>query len=346
MPHIWLREEEREGEARTPLTPEGVRALKDAGFEVTVEDAPARIIPTPEFAAAGARIAPPGSWREAPREAFILGLKELVADQGPLAHRHIMFGHAYKGQPDGPALLARFRRGGGRLLDLEYLTDEAGRRVAAFGFFAGYAGAIVSLAAWAAQREGKSLGPIALSDGVAPLKSRIAKAGATPSALVIGALGRVGRGAAEACREFGIEPTLWDKDETAHGGPFPEVLEHELFFNCILAGPGTPVFVPEDAGGRPRALRVIGDIACDPGTDYSPVRVYDRVTAWDAPVLRVHDAPPLEVMAIDNLPSLVPLEASREFAADLLPHLLTLDAPESGVWGRADALFEQHVNAG
>ena len=31
--------------------------------------------------------------------------------------------------------------------------------------------------------------------------------------------------------------------ETASGGPFPEILQHEMFLNCILARPGCPVFV-------------------------------------------------------------------------------------------------------
>jgi saccharopine dehydrogenase (NAD+, L-lysine-forming) len=37
----------------------------------------------------------------------------------------------------------------------------------------------------------------------------------------------------------------------------------------------------------------------------------------------------LDVIAIDNLPSLLPRESSDAFSADLLPHLLTLDAPDS-----------------
>ena len=50
----------------------------------------------------------------------------------------------------GSVRLRRFRDGGGTLYDLEYLTDENGRRMAAFGYWAGYAGAAVSLKAWAA----------------------------------------------------------------------------------------------------------------------------------------------------------------------------------------------------
>jgi saccharopine dehydrogenase (NAD+, L-lysine-forming) len=118
----------------------------------------------------------------------------------------------------------------------------------------------------------------------------------------------------------------------------------DVFLNCILATPGCPVFVPQSAlTDRARALRVIGDIACDPTSDFSPIKVYDRVTDWTAPVVRVASDPVLDVMAIDNLPSLLPREASEDFAAQLLPHLLTLHDLDSGVWGRARAVFERHA---
>jgi saccharopine dehydrogenase (NAD+, L-lysine-forming) len=47
-------------------------------------------------------------------------------------------------------------------------------------------------------------------------------------------------------------------------------------------------------------------------------------------------------MAIDNLPSLLPVESSEDFAAQLLPSLLTLGRLDEGVWGRARAEFERH----
>ena len=164
-----------------------------------------------------------------------------------------------------------------------------------------------------------------------------------PRAIVIGAKGRVGTGAADLCAEMGVRVTKWDMAETAHGGPFPEILLHEVFLNCILAQPGCPVFVPESAVNPGRALTVIGDIACDPTSEFSPIKVYDRTTTWDAPVLRVADAPVLDVMAIDNLPSLLPAESSADFAAQLLPVLQALDRIDEGAWARARALFDRHV---
>jgi saccharopine dehydrogenase (NAD+, L-lysine-forming) len=346
MTHLWVRAEQRPNEERVGLTPEGAAALIRAGIRVTVERSSVRAIPLEGYIAAGCELAAENRWPEAPADAIIFGLKELPEDGTPLVHRHILFGHAYKGQPAGRVLLQRFRTGGGTLFDLEYLVDEAGRRVAAFGYWAGYAGAAVALKCWAAQRRGGIAGRVRKVASKAALLQELAAelpGPERPRAIIIGALGRVGTGAADLCAAMGVPVTRWDMAETASGGPFPEVQQHEIFLNCILARPGCPVFVPASARTDPRRLTVIGDIACDPTSDFSPIKVYDRATDWDAPALRVHDAPPLDVTAIDNLPSLMPVESSEDYAAQLLPSLLTLDRLDRGVWGRAKAAFDRHV---
>ncbi|MEM1152273.1 MAG: saccharopine dehydrogenase, partial [Pseudomonadota bacterium] len=267
-----------------------------------------------------------------------------------LQHRPVMFGHGYKGQFAGPHLLQRFMTGGGTLLDLEYLVDETGRRLAAFGYWAGYAGAAVSLLAWAAQRQSSICPSVSVwknkADLLEALRSQLNESGEQlPSVIIIGALGRVGTGAHDLCEALGCKVTDWDMAETKVGGPFPEILAHDLFLNCILAGHDTPVFVPKDSLTAPRALRVIGDIACDPDSAYNPIPIYKQATDWAEPVIRVYDTPPLDVMAIDNLPSLLPLESSLDFAAQLLPVLEGLSHPDDSVWTRARETFTTYVNA-
>lgn len=345
MTHIWLRSEPREHETRVGLTPDGAADLIAAGFTVTVEDSADRCIPTADYRAVGCSVAAEGSWPDAPDDAIIFGLKELPEDGTPLRHRHIMFGHAYKGQPSGRVLLDRFQAGGGTLYDLEYLVDEQGRRIAAFGYWAGYAGAAMSLLAWAAQQSGDAQADVQDVADATDLQHRIAAVlgDHKPTTLIIGALGRVGTGAADLCKALGLSVTGWDMAETASGGPFPQVLQHDIFLNCILARPGTPVFVPASTPTDARKLSVIGDIACDPDSDFSPIKVYDSATTWAAPNVRVHDDPPLDVMAIDNLPSLLPRESSEDFAAQLLPYLKELETLEDGVWGRAKAVFDENL---
>ena len=44
----------------------------------------------------GVEMAPSGSWTSAPKEAFIIGLKELPESEDPVTHKHIFYAHAYK----------------------------------------------------------------------------------------------------------------------------------------------------------------------------------------------------------------------------------------------------------
>ncbi|MEJ2002869.1 MAG: saccharopine dehydrogenase, partial [Maritimibacter sp.] len=131
MTHLWVRAEQRPNEERVGLTPEGAKALIAAGLRVSVEESSVRAIPIDGYVAAGCEIVAENSWPDAPEDAIIFGLKELPEDGTPLPHRHIMFGHAFKGQHSGRKLLERFKAGGGTLYDLEYLVDPSGRRVAA-----------------------------------------------------------------------------------------------------------------------------------------------------------------------------------------------------------------------
>ena len=59
------------------MTPTTVRKLLENGFIVNVERSPIRIFEDKEFEDVGANLMPTSSWREAPKDHFIIGLKEL-----------------------------------------------------------------------------------------------------------------------------------------------------------------------------------------------------------------------------------------------------------------------------
>jgi len=149
------------------------------------------------------------SWPSAPTSIPIVGLKELPESTDPIAHTHIQFAHCYKNQADWSKVLSRFHRGGGTLYDIEFLNDPNGRRVAAFGFHAGFAGAAAGALALAAQRKGEMLGFLTPYDNesamVADVKQRLGGSGKGIKALVIGALGRCGRGAVDLLRKLGLQ---------------------------------------------------------------------------------------------------------------------------------------------
>ena len=350
MLHLWIRAEQRKNEKRVGITPQDASKLICKGIKVTVEESADRIISTEEYHKVGCKIANQHSWPRAHKNAIILGLKELSEDVERLEHKHIMFGHAFKGQNSGLKLLKKFKMGKGLLYDLEYLMDPEGRRLAAFGYWAGYAGAAVSLKAYADQQNTKGIcGPVSVFENKETMSDYIRNAFVNienkfPKILVAGALGRVGTGAIDFCESLGLSVTKWDIEETKNGEPFPEILEHELFLNCILAKPGAPVFVRNKYLNSIRKLRIIGDISCDPDSSYNPIPIYKFPTNWAAPVVRINAPHTLDVMAIDNLPSLLPYESSVDFSKQLLPLLLDLNEPTNGVWKTAEETFLKYLN--
>jgi saccharopine dehydrogenase (NAD+, L-lysine-forming) len=334
--HLWLRHEVRSTERRTPIVPHDARRLVESGADLTVEDSPQRIFPAEEYEAAGARIVPAGSWVSAPRDAVVLGLKELPDEPGELIHRHVFFGHAYKRQPGAADLLRRFTAGGGALLDLEYLVDDQGRRLAAFGFWAGYLGAALAVL----QHRGRLTAPLRPTDK-SELDETLVRAPGDEdfAALVVGALGRSGRGARAAFAAAGVEPTCWDLAETRDLDR-RALLDHDVMVNAVLATTPVPPFLrEEDLDDPARRLRTLSDVTCDVGSPLNVLPVYDRTTEWTDPVRRLRKEPPLDLIAIDNLPSLLPRESSDDFSAALTPQLL--DFTVGGPWGRCLERFRQ-----
>ncbi|PWY92377.1 cysteine proteinase [Aspergillus heteromorphus CBS 117.55] len=363
---IWLRAETKPAEARSALTPTTCKALMDAGYEVTVERSTQRIFDDEDFAKIGAPLVEEGSWvKDAPKDAYVLGLKELPEEEFPLEHVHISFAHCYKQQGGWEKVLARWPRGGGTLLDLEFLTDDVGRRVAAFGWSAGYAGSALAIKNWAWQLthpEGVPLPgetPYANQDLLVEsvkesLEAGKKQSGRSPKVLVIGALGRCGNGAVQLAKDVGIPESdivQWDIAETKKGGPFREIVEDvDILINCIYLASKIPPFVtPETLTSPNRRLSVICDVSADTTNPNNPLPVYSITTTFDKPTVPVtlssgSQVAGLSVISIDHLPSLLPRESSEMFSQALLPSLLQLkDRENARVWKQAEDLFNEKV---
>ncbi|VTT72560.1 unnamed protein product [Fusarium fujikuroi] len=341
---IHLRSETKPLERRSPLSPSTAKALLDAGYVVRVEESPDRIYKIDEFRAVGAEIVPTGSWVNAPKGDIILGLKEIEAD----------------GNINVAAYLHSFCSRG-LLYDLEFLTDEDGRRVAAFGYWAGFAGTALALLSWAHQllNPGVPQGRVPVVVSASALTelvkgkvdaARSANDGAHPRLIVIGALGRCGKGAITAAEAIGVTDILkWDIAETSKGGPFPEVASSDIFVNCVYLGSNKiPPFTTFKALSAPdRRLRVICDISCDTNSENNPIPVYSSYSSFENPTVPASehiDGPELRIIAIDHLPTMVARESSDEYSSLLLPSLLTLDRRDTeGVWQRAERIFREKV---
>ena len=359
-PHIWLRAETKPQEQRTALTPTKAKVLLDAGFKVTVESSTQNIFPDQKYQDLGCEMAAQGSWNNSPSETIILGLKELPDANFPLIHRHIYFAHVYKEQQGWQDLLSRFEKGQGQLYDLEYLVDENNRRIAAFGYWAGFAGAALAILAWTNQQNGQqpALENVKSyndkSQLIELLSEKIQASCTKPKVMVIGAKGRSGRGAVAVAKELNLDVIEWDLAETKKGGPFIEINDHDILVNCVfISGPAkenssdkpSPAFITQEMlASHTRKLSMITDVSCDPYGDYNPLPIYQECTTFMSPCLEIIEGNnPLSLIAIDHLPSLLPKESSEDYGEQLLTHLLTLDDTSQGVWPKALALFQQKI---
>ncbi|WFD08448.1 Saccharopine dehydrogenase [Malassezia vespertilionis] len=375
---LWLRCETKPAEHRSALTPTTAKKLIENGFEITVERDPQRIFDDAEFEAVGCTMADYHSWPKAPKATPIIGLKELDTPGPDLENTHIQFAHCYKNQEGWVDVLGRFKRGGGKLYDLEFLEDAQGRRVAAFGWHAGFAGAALGLLGLAEQLNGGKLGAQTKFDNEDALLKETSKAvenirkhraDGKATALVIGALGRCGRGAVSCFERSGMKPeeiVRWDLQETsAKSGPYQEILDVDIFVNCIYLRSKIPNFIDTafiNQAGANRRLGMVVDVSCDTTNPNNPLPVYSINTTFDKPTVDVELAkgvPKMEVISIDHLPTLLPREASEAFSDDLLPSLLQLpfvtgaagedalkhthEEGKGAVWTRAEKLFRKHL---
>ena len=327
---LWLRKEEKPGELRVPLTPEGVSGLVQAGIDVVVEKYEHRVFSDREYEQAGARLTDE-SWPQAPTEAIILGLKELNEDCFPIRHRMVYFSHTFKGQHGAKDVLKRYATGGGEIFDLEFLTDARGARVAAFGYWAGYVGAALAVMGYSYFKNNPFPFP-ALKHfrNKEALITRIRGQmdGVLPKAMVMGALGRCGRGAIDLLQAVSadIEITAWDKPEyDASAKPITAIIDHDIFINAVYLREQIPPMIDHGLLSQNKRLSIISDVSCDPNNDNNPIRVYDRITTLTSPFIKVsRTGKDVFLQAIDHLPTILPKESSEEFGRDLYPHLLAL----------------------
>lgn len=128
-------------ERRAPLIPEHVKYLIDKkNIDIVVQKSPKRVFTDHEYQAAGARIA--DNLKDC---SIIIGVKEVPEDDYEAGKTYVHFSHVVKGQPYNMPKLKRMMELGCNLIDYEKITDEQGKRIIFFGYYAGIAGMINSL---------------------------------------------------------------------------------------------------------------------------------------------------------------------------------------------------------
>ena len=345
--HIWLRAETKNNEYRTPITPTIAKKLLEHGYLITVEKSDTRCFKNEEYKIIGCQLAEPNSWPNALLDAYIIGLKELPKNIEIIKHKHIYFSHSFKNQENSKELIEKFVRGNGKILDLEYLVDDNGMRLTSFGKSAGIAGALLSLMAWIEQKITnnnaylRELIPFSDTNNIVDsIFNKLATINSQPNILVVGSKGRVGTGVISILDRLNITPTAWTRHDTENKDYSSEILDYDILINCINLDKKINPFITFGTIDDPnRKLTVCVDISCDYLNPHNPLPIYNSATTFSNPVLNLRSTKPyFDIVSIDNLPSLLPVDSSIDFSNQLYPHLLNIEI-FGEVWQRADKVF-------
>ena len=111
-----------------------------------------------------------------------------------------------------------------------------------------------------------------------------------PKIIIIGSSGKCGQGSIEMAFRLGFkkcEMTLWGRAETKKGGPFTEILDHDIFVTCVYinsSGPPILPFLTKPMLEGKRKLSMIVDLSCDPNNANNPIPLY-QYTRKQIPLL-------------------------------------------------------------
>lgn len=135
------REDKNQWEARTPLTPNHVKKLKEEfDISVLVQPSPIRAFSEEEYEHAGAQVN-----EDLSSCPVVFAVKEIPSDFFLENKTYVFFSHTIKGQDYNMPMLKTMIEKKCTLIDYERIVDRNDRRLVFFGRFAGLAGMIDTL---------------------------------------------------------------------------------------------------------------------------------------------------------------------------------------------------------
>lgn len=230
----------------------------------------------------------------------LLGVKEVPVSELMDGATYLFFSHTIKKQPYNRGLLQSVLERQIRLIDYEVLTDDQGRRVIAFGYFAGMVGAHNALLTWGRRTGDFELKRMKNCFDYAEAKALYRTLSLPPIRVVLTGGGRVASGAEVVLRDMGLAQVS-PEDYLAHtyphavftrlncadyaarsdGQPFdrahfyayPEAYASifhpytscsDIMINGIFWDHRAPAFfTPGEMAAEDFRIRVIADVTCD-----------------------------------------------------------------------------------
>lgn len=338
---------------RVPFTPTHCKALQDTyGVEMVVQPSDIRCYTDDEYTKAGITLQ-----QDMTDCDLLVGVKEVPLETLIPNKTYFFFSHTIKKQPYNKILLQTILSKNIRLIDYECLREISGKRVVAFGRWAGIVGAYNGLITYGKKYKTFELKPANKCFDLAELHQELNKVTLPSIKIVLTGGGRVSQGAMEILDKAGIEKVnisdflskSYDKavycqlesedyNKTLDGSEFSEkdfytkphlyTSNFERFTkvsDILIAGaywdPKAPaLYSKEDTQKSDFKIKVIADITCD--IEGSVPTTVKPSTIAD-PFYDYNPSTLAEDIAFSNL------ENISVMAVDNLPCELPRDASES-----------------
>lgn len=196
-----IREEKTPPDSRVALTPEQCAYLiKEKAIDLVIQPSRKRCFPNENYLALGVPMAEDLSDRD-----VLIGVKEVPINCLIPNKTYFFFSHTIKEQPYNQKLLQAIVEHDIRLIDYEVLTDDRGRRLIAFGKFAGMVGAHNGIMTYGTRTGLYTLKRMKDCLDYEEAKSIYRKLSLPPIRVVLTGSGRVGKGAALVLDDMGIQ---------------------------------------------------------------------------------------------------------------------------------------------
>lgn len=293
-----IREGKNPPDRRVPLTPKQCHEVALKGIDITVQRSPVRAYADAEYTAQNVRVTGDLTDRD-----LIIGVKEVPLEMLMAGKAYLFFSHTIKKQPHNAKLLHTVLQRRITLLDHELLTDAHGKRVLAFGKWAGVVGAYNAIRAWQATMGGPVLKPAHECHDRAEMDIELSKFPIPQNMrIVLTGDGRVGHGAMETLDRAGFtrlapvnflggspdgpaytvlssehlyirddgkpfDREAFHEDPSGHHAAFlPYARKAQIYIACHFWDARGPKILTADNLREPGiSLRVVADISCDIG---------------------------------------------------------------------------------
>lgn len=315
--NIIIRKEYKINEFRTPLIPSDCKKCSNLGITVYVEKSSQRCISDKDYENNGCILIEDFTELGLSKSStLVIGIKELDYNNPKLLPWcHLYFTHIFKNQVGSEEIIAKLESSGSIVYDYEYFLNKKQKRIIAFGYWAGFIGTAIGLLQYyyrSINKNVKNLYPYKdasiLFEEVEYFKHFFRKINIG----IIGVNGRSGSGSRFLLERLGIS-NIHGYSRASDKQPLKQ---HNIIINCIKLSPeDNNIFISDEILPNFNKLSVIVDISCDVLAINNPIRLNYHGTTFETPIYKINDK--LDIIAIDNLPALLPNDSSEEFSAKL-----------------------------